>query len=118
MDPFTFELPPFESKSSSSEEDEINIRQRNFQFLSTIVATSLNESASTASSSRRYICRDDRAESHKRLVDHYFSTETNPTFTNELFERRFRMPRDLFLRIVDDIEMNYQYYDHANNPNK
>ncbi|KAL8249629.1 hypothetical protein R6Q59_006497 [Mikania micrantha] len=53
MDPFTLELPTFESKSSSSEEEGINIKQRNFQFLSTIVATSLNESASIASSSRR-----------------------------------------------------------------
>ncbi|KAL8205309.1 hypothetical protein R6Q57_008860 [Mikania cordata] len=110
MDLFTFELPPFDSKLSSSEEDEINITQQNFQFLSTFVATSLDEFGSTASSSIRYIYRDDRVESHKRLFDHYFSTESNPTFTPKLFERRFRMPRDLFLRIVGDIEMNYQYF--------
>ncbi|KAD7117376.1 hypothetical protein E3N88_04644 [Mikania micrantha] len=79
MDPFTFELSPFDSKSSSSEEDEINITQ-------TFVATNLDEFVSTASSSR------------------------SPTFTPELFERRFRMPSDLFLRIVGDIEMNYQYF--------
>ncbi|KAM0059643.1 hypothetical protein Hdeb2414_s0005g00183661 [Helianthus debilis subsp. tardiflorus] len=34
-----------------------------------------------------------------------------PTFSNpEIFKRRFRMSKRLFLRIVDDLETNYNYF--------
>ncbi|XP_021985392.1 uncharacterized protein LOC110881443 [Helianthus annuus] len=33
-----------------------------------------------------------------------------PTFSNEFFRHRFRMSKRLFLRIVDDLEANYDYF--------
>jgi hypothetical protein len=46
---------------------------------------------------RRYIPRN-REASHDDLVANYFST--NPIYTEEMFRRRFRMHKPLFLRIV------------------
>ena len=55
---------------------------------------------------RRYIERG-REMGHKRLFDDYFSD--NPTY-NELFRRRFRMRRNLFLRIVDGVSIHDPYF--------
>ena len=56
---------------------------------------------------RGYIERDRRA-AHDRLMKDYF--DEAPTFSNEMFRRRFRMSKRLFLRIVDDLEANYDYF--------
>jgi hypothetical protein len=49
---------------------------------------------------RRYIPRN-RERAHDDLVANYFSA--NPIYTDEMFRRRFRMNRPLFLRIVMDL---------------
>ncbi|KAI4979066.1 hypothetical protein ZWY2020_015819 [Hordeum vulgare] len=46
---------------------------------------------------RRFIPRN-HAEGHNRLVANYFSE--NPLYTEQMFRRRFRMRKPLFLRIV------------------
>jgi hypothetical protein len=46
---------------------------------------------------RRYIPRN-REAGHDDLVANYFSA--NPIYTDEMFRRRFRMNKPLFLRIV------------------
>ncbi|KAM0024904.1 putative harbinger transposase-derived protein [Helianthus debilis subsp. tardiflorus] len=57
---------------------------------------------------RDYIERDRRA-AHDRLMKVYF--DEAPTFSNpEVFRRRFRISKRLFLRIVDDLETNYDYF--------
>jgi hypothetical protein len=66
--------------------------------------TRIDEEASTESSRhrrhsgpRRYIPRN-REAGHEDLVANYFSA--NPIYTDEMFRRRFRMNKPLFLRIV------------------
>ncbi|KAJ0789049.1 putative harbinger transposase-derived protein [Helianthus annuus] len=56
---------------------------------------------------RGYIERDRRA-THDRLMKDYF--DEAPTFSNQMFRRRFRMSKRLFLRIVDDLEANCDYF--------
>nr|XP_043638500.1 uncharacterized protein LOC122609530 [Erigeron canadensis] len=62
----------------------------------------------TASSSRKYTNRDDRMESHDRLVRDYFASE--PKFDEGFFRQRFRMSRRLFLKIATDLESNFEYF--------
>ncbi|XP_022014696.1 uncharacterized protein LOC110914192 [Helianthus annuus] len=57
---------------------------------------------------REYIQRD-RQAANDRLIKDYFakaSTYPNP----EVFRRRFRMSKHLFLRIVEDLENTYDYF--------
>ena len=49
---------------------------------------------------RRYIPRN-REAGHDDLVANYFST--NPIYTDEMFRRRFRMNKPLFLRIMQTL---------------
>lgn len=55
------------------------------------------ESSRRRSGTRRYIRRD-REDAHDKLVANYFSAQ--PLYIDEMFRRRFRMRRPLFLRIV------------------
>jgi hypothetical protein len=56
---------------------------------------------------RRYIPRN-RECAHDDLVDNYFSA--NPIYIDEMFRRRFRMNRPLFLRIVDGLSNWSPYF--------
>ncbi|XP_062209204.1 uncharacterized protein LOC133910985 [Phragmites australis] len=56
---------------------------------------------------RRYIPRN-REKGHDDLVANYFSA--NPIYTDEMFRRRFRMTRPLFLRIVDNLREWSPYF--------
>ncbi|XP_076958675.1 uncharacterized protein LOC143634498 [Bidens hawaiensis] len=49
----------------------------------------------------------DRVGAHERLMQDYFSPDA--TFDAEQFRRRFRMTRQLFLRIVGDLERDYDF---------
>ena len=56
---------------------------------------------------RQYIDRNHLA-SHKRLYDDYFAKE--PIYPPELFQRRFRIRRSLFLRIISKVEAHEPYF--------
>ncbi|XP_022030855.1 uncharacterized protein LOC110931785 [Helianthus annuus] len=57
---------------------------------------------------REYI-QQDRQAANDRLIKDYFAEE--PTYPNpEVFRRRFRMSKRLFLRIVEDLENTYDYF--------
>ncbi|XP_033132428.1 uncharacterized protein LOC103849781 [Brassica rapa] len=56
---------------------------------------------------RAYVERN-REEGHTRLWNDYFSE--NPTFPPHLFRRRFRMNKDVFMRIVDRLSENYPFF--------
>ena len=56
---------------------------------------------------RRYIERD-RLAGHKRLYLDYFSD--TPVYPPNLFRRRFRMSRNLFLRIQHEVEAYESYF--------
>ncbi|KAJ9542885.1 hypothetical protein OSB04_029391 [Centaurea solstitialis] len=49
-----------------------------------------------------------REEGHDKLVADYFSD--NLVYNDEYFKRRFRMTRRLFLRIVNDLEKEIEYF--------
>ncbi|XP_010418574.1 PREDICTED: uncharacterized protein LOC104704142 [Camelina sativa] len=57
---------------------------------------------------RRVHINRDRKEGHTRLWNDYFSD--NPTYTNTMFRRRFRMNKPLFIRIVTTIENGFPYF--------
>ena len=70
----------------------------------------------TSSSTRRnrkkrcYIERG-REEGHTRIWNDYFSD--NPIYTDHQFRRRFRMRKELFLRIVNSLENHDSYFDNT-----
>nr|XP_043611457.1 uncharacterized protein LOC122583083 [Erigeron canadensis] len=64
-----------------------------------------NQSQEASSYSRpkftRRVIRRDHVAAAKLLYDHYFALE--PTYPPDMFRRRFRMRKEMFLRIVQDI---------------
>ena len=66
---------------------------------------------SSASMSRKSIYRD-REAGHQRLEKDYFSP--NPVYPEQIFRRRFRMGRHVFLRIVDALSNFDPYFQQRN----
>ncbi|XP_042401395.1 uncharacterized protein LOC121991462 [Zingiber officinale] len=56
---------------------------------------------------RRYL-NGDREVGHARLFNDYFSDD--PIYPNDIFRRRFRMQKELFLRIVDAVKNHSEYF--------
>nr|XP_043639611.1 uncharacterized protein LOC122610709 [Erigeron canadensis] len=95
--------PNMQSDSSSSDETKRYIN------LFTMVHYAIEQDVrDTASSSRKYKNRDNRVESHDRLVRDYFAVELK--FDEGFFRQRFRMSRRLFLKIATDLESNFEYF--------
>ncbi|XP_010424794.1 PREDICTED: uncharacterized protein LOC104709959 [Camelina sativa] len=65
------------------------------------------QEATTEKTKRSYIERD-RESGHKRLWDDYFSEDA--TYSPRLFCRRFRMNKNLFLRIVERLSAEVPYF--------
>ncbi|XP_048593374.1 uncharacterized protein LOC125576899 [Brassica napus] len=61
---------------------------------------------------RAYIDRD-REVGHNQLWNDYFTE--NPTYPPELFRRRFRMNKPLFLRIVERLSSEVPYFQQRRN---
>ncbi|XP_048604931.1 uncharacterized protein LOC125582333 [Brassica napus] len=61
---------------------------------------------------RAYIERD-REQGHNQLWNDYF--KENPTYPPEMFRRRFRMNKPLFLRIVEHISNEVPYFQQIRN---
>ena len=62
---------------------------------------------STAQRHRRYIDRE-REAGHERLLRDYFVD--NPVYSEEMFRRRFRMTKGLFLRIIEALQNHSEYF--------
>lgn len=60
---------------------------------------------------KRHIDRDREGE-HERLFKQYFAE--NPTYPDTYFRRRFRMDKELFLRILGDLENKDNYFKQKN----
>ena len=56
---------------------------------------------------RKHIKRP-REEAHQKLVNDYFLE--NPLYPSNIFRRRFRMSRPLFLRIIEALGQNSDYF--------
>ncbi|XP_042977865.1 uncharacterized protein LOC122308659 [Carya illinoinensis] len=59
-------------------------------------------------SQRRKFIRRDHVQGHERLFHDYFAE--NPVYPSNLFRRRFRMSRPLFLRILNEVESYDPYF--------
>ncbi|XP_047335703.1 uncharacterized protein LOC124939257 [Impatiens glandulifera] len=71
-----------------------------------------NEQSASSRKSRSYI---DRAtlEGHNRLFKDYFATI--PVYSSQMFRRRFRMSRELFMRIHSRVEAHEPYFQQKRN---
>ncbi|XP_048604562.1 putative nuclease HARBI1 [Brassica napus] len=99
------------SSSSSSDEadkafDEM-VDEVVDNFIDTIVDGQTNKPKR-----RAYIERD-REQGHNQLWKDYFME--NPTYPPEMFRRRFRMNKPLFLRIVDRLSSEVPYFQQRRN---
>ncbi|XP_058783265.1 uncharacterized protein LOC131657937 [Vicia villosa] len=56
---------------------------------------------------RKYLNRD-HAAANQRLIDNYFANE--PTYNDAMFRRRYRMKKNVFLRIVGDLSSSDNYF--------
>jgi len=62
----------------------------------------------TSSSGPRTYHQRDRVGAEEMLINDYFVE--NAKYGADQFRRRFRMHKPLFLRIVHDMETNYEYF--------
>ena len=95
MDPLgNFFLNPFVSSSSSEDE----------QFMSMVYGELLDEDDSEEEvlMTRAATLNRDRAAAHERLYQHYFAPDC--VYNEDDFDRRYRMPKHLFLRIANALE--------------
>ena len=102
------------SSSSSDEIDEILneafeeiVDQHVDNFIDSIINVQANNRTR-----RAYIERD-REQGHNQLWDDYFSD--HPTYSADMFRRRFRMNKPLFLRIVDRLSNEVPYFEQRRN---
>ncbi|XP_033142956.1 putative nuclease HARBI1 [Brassica rapa] len=102
------------STSSSDEVDEIlneAFEEIVDQHLDNFIDSVINVQDNTRSR-RTYIERD-REQGQKQLWDDYFSD--HPTYSADMFRRRFRMNKPLFLRIVDRLSNEVPYFQQRRN---
>ncbi|XP_013614053.1 PREDICTED: uncharacterized protein LOC106320230 [Brassica oleracea var. oleracea] len=76
-------------------------------FIDSVVDVQANEPK------RRVYIERDREQGHRQLWHDYFSE--NPTYPPEMFRRRFRMNKPLFLRIVDRLSNEVPYFQQRRN---
>ena len=100
--------------SSSSSSDSIFIPEDSSEILAsgstlqTLLAVydSIDDTASSTES-REYITRY-REEALQTLMNDYFVER--PKFSDNIFRDRFRMNKSLFLRVVADVEANFEWF--------
>ncbi|XP_059627569.1 uncharacterized protein LOC132270402 [Cornus florida] len=99
------------SSSSSSESDPfgalIQQDQDEFYEIMNSVRPKIVKQVFQVRKKKRYIHRD-REGSHYQLIKDYFNE--NCTYPPEYFHRRFRMRRELFLRILNDVKAYDDYF--------
>ncbi|XP_013617753.1 PREDICTED: uncharacterized protein LOC106324307 [Brassica oleracea var. oleracea] len=94
--------------SSSSDELEERLNEA-FDDVFEDIYNNIVEAQTKKQRKRAYIERN-REEGHTRLWNDYFSED--PTFPAHLFRRRFRMNKELFMRIVHRLSENVQFFQH------
>ncbi|GAA0162950.1 hypothetical protein LIER_18934 [Lithospermum erythrorhizon] len=105
MDPpqFVFDIEAYKRQTQMEEELIVKpLRERHKKILGEMKAQN-----STPHNKRKYIYRD-HAAANRRLIENYFSDE--PTYDETMFRRRFRMEKDVFLRIVGDLSTHDDYF--------
>ncbi|KAJ9540516.1 hypothetical protein OSB04_027022 [Centaurea solstitialis] len=97
--------PEYWNDSSSTDTDEE--WEEDAQMFALLVQQA-NASSSSIPRSKAPNIDIGRVEGNTRLIPDYFSD--NPTYPEEMFKRRFRMSRNLFIRIVYDFNTRYPYF--------
>ncbi|XP_057808932.1 uncharacterized protein LOC131023409 [Salvia miltiorrhiza] len=100
------------SHSNELDEWEERVYQQNRQFDNIILNMILNNHNlivvhQIPTANGRY-CDRERDFGAERLINDYFSD--TPTYTPELFRRRFRMQKSLFIRIVEAVTTNDVFF--------
>ncbi|XP_038725609.1 uncharacterized protein LOC120016766 [Tripterygium wilfordii] len=93
----------FNSSSSSSSDDDVEDI-----LLLEAERLSLEMSRGLTSRDRRLYINRGSIQGHNRLFNDYFAE--NPVYPHDRFRRRFRMSRDLFLRIQEAVEAHDPYF--------
>ena len=89
------------SSSSSSEDAFLNVIKGVIEVQGRLQeAIDTAEGSSSQRRTRRHIFRN-REDGHQRLMSDYFAEDA--VFRGYLFRRRFRMRKELFMRIVNDV---------------
>jgi len=105
---FTYYIEGRFPKMSSSSSDELEERlEEAFDGIFQIIHDDIVAGRRKKKGKRTYIERN-REEGHIRLWNDYFSEE--PTFPRYLFRRRFRMNKDLFMRIVYRLSEEFRFF--------
>ena len=102
------------SSSSVDSDEEIDMQIQVILELAQEAVTLIHASTTSLSRTRRgrrNIPRD-RVEANERLMRDYFGED--PTYSPDVFRRRFRMSRELFKQIVEDLVDNYPYFAQRN----
>ncbi|MFS7969624.1 putative harbinger transposase-derived protein [Helianthus anomalus] len=97
------------TESSSSSDDDAGIFLQTIVTVVKVIVEDEEEEEETQQPKRRrrYIARE-RHTANNLLVSDYFSAE--PKYDEKIFRHRFRMSRNLFLRISRDLEEKYVYF--------
>ncbi|XP_042428542.1 uncharacterized protein LOC122015618 [Zingiber officinale] len=106
------------SSSSSTSEDEVHVEideqaydpGEELMLLVLLQHQQLMEAYQRRDTRRRRFVQRNREVGHERLVNDYFSI--TPVYHDEIFRRRFRMRRELFLRIVNALENHSAFSQH------
>uniref|UniRef100_A0A0D3BTH4 DDE Tnp4 domain-containing protein n=1 Tax=Brassica oleracea var. oleracea TaxID=109376 RepID=A0A0D3BTH4_BRAOL len=98
------------SSSSSDEVDEA-LEEMVDQVVDNFIDSIIDGQANNPKR-RAYIERN-RERGHNQLLNDYF--KENPTYPPEMFRRRFRMNKTLFLRIVDRLSSEVPYFQQRRN---
>ncbi|XP_042432606.1 uncharacterized protein LOC122019174 [Zingiber officinale] len=104
------------SSSSSTSEDEVHVEideqaydsGEELMLLVLQQHQQLMEAYQRRDTRRRRFVQRNREAGHERLVNDYFSI--TPVYHDEIFRRRFRMRRELFLRIVNALENHSVFF--------
>lgn len=101
------------SSTNETSSDEIRVissnhrRRRRFQRMTHLALSVQIFQQCPPQVARRIIVRD-REGTHRQIMRDYF--DENCTYPADFFHRRFRMRRELFLRILDDVKSQDAYF--------
>ncbi|XP_042404845.1 uncharacterized protein LOC121995074 [Zingiber officinale] len=108
------------SSSSSTSEDEVHVEideqaydpGEELMLLVLQQHQQLMEAYQRRDTRRRRFVQRNREAGHERLVNDYFSI--TPVYHDEIFRRRFRMRKELFLHIVNALENHSAFFQQKN----
>ena len=90
------------------EEDDEQTNEEDDAFDSLEELDTDNDEKSKNQASRRPNKERNHAEGHNKLLQDYFNEDS--TYDDSDFQRRFRLPKELFLKVVSDLELSCPYF--------